>query len=226
MAAISPAVRNHPVRNYFALVFLVSWGGILALGGGVAAIPGPEAPTNPLFPLVYAAMLAGPVAGALVMTALVAGRSGFRDIGAHFWSQPRDGVSLAVATLTAPLAIGVALTGLSVVSAEYRPAAWDGSGPGLTFGLVVGLGAGVLEELGWTGFATPRMRAKWSILRTGLTLGCLWALWHLLAVLWGIGSLNGSVPLGVFVPDDAAVGVVLWICVGVLMKSGRQNKRE
>ncbi|HEX5070277.1 MAG TPA: CPBP family glutamic-type intramembrane protease [Vicinamibacterales bacterium] len=194
--------RDHSLRNYFALVFLVSWGGILAVGGGLAAIPGPAAPTNPIFPLVYAAMLAGPVAAALVMTGIIEGSAGFRAIARRLLWRPIDAGFLAVAILTAPVAIAVSLVVLSLVSDGYRPGLQTGAGPGVVFGLLVGAGAGVLEELGWTGFATPRLRARWGILRTGLTLGCIWALWHVLAVLWGIGALNGSVPLGLFVAID------------------------
>jgi len=202
MATVGTARRDHSVRNYFALAFLVSWGGILALGGGLAAIPGPAAPTNPLFPFVYGAMLAGPVAAVLLLTGVIDGRAGFRGLASHLSIRRIDTVSVMVAIFTAPLAIGVVVLALSFVSAQYRPALLTGRGPGIAFGLLVGIGAGFFEELGWTGFAIPRLLARQSVLRTGLIVGGLWALWHVLAVLWGIGPLNGSVPLWIFVPID------------------------
>jgi uncharacterized protein len=39
------------------------------------------------------------------------------------------------------------------------------------------LGA-VGEELGWTAFATERLRERYSVLAIGLVLGTAWALWH------------------------------------------------
>ena len=39
-------------------------------------------------------------------------------------------------------------------------------------GIAVGLGAGIFEELGWTGFAIPRMKLRYGVLSTGLSWGC------------------------------------------------------
>jgi len=44
----------------------------------------------------------------------------------------------------------------------------------------IGLVAGSFEELGWTGFATPRLLSRHRLFMAGLSLGLLWALWHLL----------------------------------------------
>ena len=54
----------------------------------------------------------------------------------------------------------------------------------LLFGIAVGLGAGFFEELGWTGFAVPRLRRRYGVLTTGLIVGVLWGAWHFLVVVW------------------------------------------
>jgi membrane protease YdiL (CAAX protease family) len=46
---------------------------------------------------------------------------------------------------------------------------------------VAGLLAGCFEEIGWTGFATPRLLNKHDPLKAGFILGLLWAIWHMLA---------------------------------------------
>ena len=57
--------------------------------------------------------------------------------------------------------------------------------------LVVGLGAGLLEDLGWTGFALPRLQQHYGWLKAGLVLGLIWGLWHLLADYWGNANAWG-----------------------------------
>jgi hypothetical protein len=44
----------------------------------------------------------------------------------------------------------------------------------------IGLVAGSFEEVGWTGFATPRLLARQQLFIAGLSLGLGWALWHAL----------------------------------------------
>jgi membrane protease YdiL (CAAX protease family) len=39
--------------------------------------------------------------------------------------------------------------------------------------------AGLGEELGWTGFMTPRLQARYSALVTSLIRGVLWGFWHI-----------------------------------------------
>ena len=38
--------------------------------------------------------------------------------------------------------------------------------------------AAVGEEVGWTGYAVDPMQDRWSALKTGLILGLVWAIWH------------------------------------------------
>jgi uncharacterized protein len=64
------------------------------------------------------------------------------------------------------------------------------------------LAAGFFEELGWTGFAIPRLRRQHSSLATGLIVGVIWSAWHVLAVAWGIGDRAGSIPIATFMLVD------------------------
>jgi len=67
-------------------------------------------------------------------------------------------------------------------------------------GIAVRLGAGFFEELGWTGFAIPRMRLRYGILSTGLIVGVLWGAWHFLMNFWASGATSGELSLAIFVP--------------------------
>lgn len=65
---------------------------------------------------------------------------------------------------------------LSLTSTEFLPGVFttDDKASLLLFGIVAGLAVGIFEELGWTGFAIPRLRLRYSVFGTGLTVGVLW----------------------------------------------------
>jgi uncharacterized protein len=46
-------------------------------------------------------------------------------------------------------------------------------------GILYGLPAGFLEEIGWTGFAFLKLRLKNSFVKSSLLLGIIWGFWHL-----------------------------------------------
>jgi membrane protease YdiL (CAAX protease family) len=65
-------------------------------------------------------------------------------------------------------------------------------------GIIAGVMTGVFEELGWTGFAVPRLRLRHGVVATGLIVGLLWGAWHF--PLFSGGDLSGAVPRAVFLP--------------------------
>ena len=87
----------------------------------------------------------------------------------------------AVALLTAPLVTILTLLALSLTSPAFVPAIITAEDKAslLLSGIAVGLIVPVFEELGWTGFATPRLRLRHGVLGTGLIMGLLWGAWHL-----------------------------------------------
>jgi membrane protease YdiL (CAAX protease family) len=59
-------------------------------------------------------------------------------------------------------------------------------------GILLGLMAGFFEEIGWTGFALPKMLLKHSALTVGILLGVLHSLWHLAADYLGASAARGA----------------------------------
>ena len=199
MTATKTFVIRHPVVTYFVLTFLISWGGILVvLGPG--AFTGGTAPTEGLLPLVYLAMFAGPSIAGILMTGLVDGRAGFRDLHSRLlrWRLPVRWY--VVALLTAPLVVTAVLLPLSLSSAGFLPGVFasDDMGSLLVIGLAAGLMTGFCEELGWTGFVIPRLRMRYGILTTGLIVGLLWGAWHF--PLFSGGDLSRTLTLALFLP--------------------------
>jgi len=202
-------LRRHPSASYFLLTFALSWGGVLAVIGS-GEIPATPARAEELFPFVYLAMLVGPAAAGILMTAVVSGLEGLRDYRERLFRWRVEPVWYAVALLTAPAVLLATLGILSLTSSRFLPAILGGStaamGPAaassigsfLLVGVGIGIGAGLFEELGWTGFAVPRMRMEHSVLRTGVVVGLLWGAWHFLAIWWGSADAFGSVSVPVF----------------------------
>ena len=79
----------------------------------------------------------------------------------------------ADALLTAPLVFTVVHLALSRVSPVFSPSIVTTSDRGslLLFGIAGALIVGVFEELGWTGFAIPRLRSRYRPLPLGSSWG-------------------------------------------------------
>ncbi len=202
MTSIKSFIMRHPVLTYFAITFVISWGGVLILGTpyGMPATPDQSAK---VWPIVFMPYFLGPVIASLLMTWLVSGRVGFRALGARLVKWRVGTRWFAVALLTAPFLVGLLALLLSLVSREFLPVvltAEDKVGVvvrGIMIGLIFG---GFLEELGWTGFAVPRLRQVYSIFAAGLIVGLLHGLWHLLPTYWATGDASGALSLTDFIP--------------------------
>ena len=195
MSTVKAFITGHPVRTYFALAFAVSWTGVLfAVGPG--GIPTTVEHLMTIGPAMYVAMLAGPSVAGLLMISLVSGRAGLREVLARLLNWRVGWRWYAVVLLTAPFLVMTVSLALSVLSAEFLPAIFmtNDKAPLLLSGLAAGLIIGIFEELGWTGFAIPRMRRRYGVLSTGLLVGVLWGAWHFI-MFWEPGSFSGALPL-------------------------------
>jgi membrane protease YdiL (CAAX protease family) len=201
MTTIKTFIKRHPVLTYYALVFVISWGGILILVGP-GGIPGTEEQVEMLMLSVLLAMFAGPSVAGILMTVLVSGRAGLRELLSRLLRWQVGARWYAVVLLFAPLLVTAVLFSLSLLSPEYLPGIVNTSDKAalILFGISWGLiGGGFLEELGWTGFAVPRLRLRYSALTTALIVGLLWGAWHFLIAFWASGSLAGEHSLAIFV---------------------------
>jgi membrane protease YdiL (CAAX protease family) len=188
MKPLPSAIARHALAIYFALAFAISWGGVLLVIGGPGAVPGTKAETDRLFPLAYVAMLAGPSLAGILMTWMTRWRVGLP--------------TCALALVAAPVVTTVVLLTLSLGSRDFLPAIFSVPDPWplLGFGLVVALGAGTFEEIGWTGFATPALRARHGVIGGGLFLGMMWGAWHILVNLWASGADDGRISTTFMLP--------------------------
>lgn len=191
---MSAFIKRHPVLTYYALVFTISWGGVLTVIGpsrflGTEPISGAQ-----FMYVIYLAPLVGPGVAGILSAGVVYGRAGLHDFRCRLFRW-RVGVRwYAIAFLTAPL-----LTTATLVALSLTPAIVTASDKVslLVSGIAVGLLVPFFEELGWTGFAVPELRKRYGILTTGLIVGLLWGAWHF-PLFSGSASSSGALPPALF----------------------------
>jgi membrane protease YdiL (CAAX protease family) len=202
MTTIKVLIKSHPILSYFALTFVISWGGVLVLGAPYG-MPATSDQANKFWPIVFLPFFLGPLLASLLLTGIVNGRDGFRELLSRLSKWRVNFRWYAVAFLTAPLLVTTILLVLSLTSSIFLPqilTSADKVGLLLT-GLLVGLiEGGLMEELGWTGFAVPHLRLRYSVVTTGVIVGFLWGLWHILPTFWSSGNSSGTLDLPLFLP--------------------------
>ena len=215
MRAIKAFLKSHSLLSYFALTFAITWGLFVFAVGGPGGIPATKEEFTTLPLLAILAVLVGPSVSGIVMTGLVYGREGFRDLLTRMRRWRLGARWYAVALLTAPLVSTAVLIPLSLISPVFLPGifASEAKVSFVLMGIVVGLIVGIFEELGWTGFAVPTLlKLRYGVLSTGLIVGVLWGAWHLLFNdIWASVATSGGLSPALF-----AVGVGLVLLVGQL----------
>jgi uncharacterized protein len=200
MISIKRSIVRHPVLTYYVLTFAISWSGLLLAVGGPGGIPGTPDQVERLLPFAILALLGGPSIAGLLLTGPVDGRAGYRDLLSRLLRWRVSARWYAVALLTAPLLMTAIPLALSLLFPAFLPGIVTTGDKAslLLMGIAAGLAAGVFEELGWTGFAIPRLRLRYGILATGLIVGFLWGAWHLIVNLWSSGTPSGELSLALF----------------------------
>ena len=194
MSTIEAAIKRHAVPIYLALVCVISGGGLLLIVGP-GGFPLNAEKFASFGPLMYVPILAGPCVTGILLTGIVDGRPGLRDLLARLCRWHVGWTWYAVALLPALVMTAMALL-LPLLTSEFRPAILDAND---TSGILLGalgpaLLVGSLEEIGWTGFAAPHLRSRHSILVTGLMIGVVWGAWHF-PLFWQADSFSGALPL-------------------------------
>lgn len=202
-AGIAAWIRRRQAAAFFLTTLSLSWGwwavaAVLAGGGGISRgllIPGGFGP---------------PIAAVLVMRASGYNVRSWLARGLRWHVAPwwyliaiglpivlvLGGVGLALAVAGGPITPAVVLDRLPLFA--------------LSLALAAVLGGGQ-EEFGWRGFALPRLQEAYGALTASLTVGIVWAVWHVPLFLLGAPrNQTGNVLLyGVLV---VALSVLLTWC--------------
>jgi uncharacterized protein len=207
-------MRQHPLLFYFLIVFGLTWAYEL-LVFGVLHIP---FSSSLLWPLLLT--LVGPTLAAFLMTAVTQGRTGILQLLRRYvrW---HVGIPWYLVVL-----LGV--PALLLITYLIQPGAFSAFRlPELSFWLTyliaylltLVFGGPLGEEVGWRGFALPRLQQRSGPLVGTLLLGVLWGLWHLPLFLFvpgyngaGTGFVGILIPFVAFVITVIAFAVVFtWV---------------
>jgi membrane protease YdiL (CAAX protease family) len=161
--------RDTGLRAYFAITFTISW-----LAALCVALPwllrGLTLP-NLAGILMFPAMLLGPSITGLALTRVAGGSAELRELGSRL-GRWRLGHWYAALLIPPFLICAVLLCLQWLVSPAFAPNLF-------LAGVLFGVPAGYLEEIGWMGFAFERLRARRTALGAAVVLGIMWAIWHL-----------------------------------------------
>ena len=179
---MSAIARRHPLMLFFVLAFALSW--------VVWAPAGLLLPHGASEPLTLAAVLhllgsLGPMLSAFAVTALVGGSAGVREllgrvfrwrVGFGWWVVAIAGTSILflVATLISSLLFG----GWPDLGQFGRSEEFSFLGL-LPYWVANIVFFGFGEEVGWRGFALPRLQTGRSALLAAIILSLFWAGWHI-----------------------------------------------
>jgi uncharacterized protein len=165
--------------TYFGLAYLISWIIWLPLYGHIFGLN-----NLPALPYQHAIGALGPLIAALITTFIFLEKDGIKKLLATFL-QIKPLIYLAVALLSPFLLVFIAslisyfinktpINFSALVTAKEFP-----QSNFITFFIYNLLFFGFGEEVGWRGFALPRLQNKMNAFFASIVLTLFWALWHL-----------------------------------------------
>jgi membrane protease YdiL (CAAX protease family) len=163
------AVR-HPVTSYFLLAFAVSWAGALAVAA--SHLLRHESLSSSSGIQMFPIMLLGSCVSGVVLTFLVDGKRGLAGLWSRMSFTGFRPQWYAAVLIPPTLVLAVLLFLKTCISPAYSPNYFF-------LGFFFGVPAGFVEEIGWIGYAFPKMLSAAKPLLAAIVLGLLWSAWHL-----------------------------------------------
>jgi CAAX protease family protein len=184
-SSLKRLIIRHPLLAYFVIAFAGSWAFLLPFAlsrgvNGLGLLPY-RLPDGTFYIGGILFTFAGPALASLVVTAITTGRAGIGQL-LRRCVQWRVGIQWYLIALFGLLL--VYLLGYSIFLGVNLPLALSAQSlllltVFLPQGVFIILTASFAEELGWRGFALPRLQQRYGPVLGTLILGTLHGLWHL-----------------------------------------------
>jgi membrane protease YdiL (CAAX protease family) len=200
MTEPAPASR---VARFYLLTFLITWG--TQLPAALAKLGVIAGPMERYMPLIGFGLL-GPMVAAMIVSRGEPG--GVRGLFAQF-KQWRAGAGWYVSALVLPAALlTIGLLGYRVLTgADVGRWFWFPTAPERIAALLI---IPFTEEIGWRGYALPRLQARFGALNASVVIGVLWGIWHYpMFVIQGVPVTLMPISLVYFVAGSI---VITWLC--------------
>jgi len=169
-------MRKHPIAWFYILAFGISWLGMISMVLGSRNIAPFDSPYFQFLSIFYAV---GPALAAAIVAQMTHGKTGVGNLlkGLIRW---RVGLVWYIIAVLSPVVLftvtQVATQLLSLPVTIVMPPV--NLSPYFIFGSIVSFLANTCEEIGWRGFALPRLQNRYNALLATLIVGILWGLWH------------------------------------------------
>jgi membrane protease YdiL (CAAX protease family) len=176
-AGLKGFVEKRPLTSFFVMAYLFSWVTVIPYILSQRGI----LPDTKVFAVFFAAK---PFTGPALATYIICRILGGNDAWVHLKNRVRQTKADLRWYLLILLGIPAAMSlGLLIVN-EGMPSfhgitSFFFVGYLIQFVIIFFFGGPLGEEVGWRGFALPRMQARIGALKASILLGALWVLWHL-----------------------------------------------
>lgn len=153
----------------------------------------------------------GPALGAIAAAAYVSGRMGVRALLAQTGRWRVGGKWFGVALIGPALVMVASFLLWRVLGGPTLSSPPTSTWASIPVLLVVMLIPALFEEVGWRGYALPRLQSRYGWLLSSLILGVIWAVWH--APIWFIPEAGfSSLPFPIFLLFTTALSLLMtWL---------------
>ncbi|WP_336769828.1 type II CAAX endopeptidase family protein [Bacillus bombysepticus] len=170
-------LKSHPLTSFFVMAYLFSW---VVLIPFILSQWGILPKTKSFDIFFFANTFVGPMLAAYIMIQTLEGKGAWRKLLKSIFSI-KIGFKWYLFTLIAlPASMFLGMVILNggmptfrVLNTEFYVTYL------ISFVVIFFLGGPFPEEIGWRGFALPRLQSKFGPLKASLLLAVLWAFWHL-----------------------------------------------
>ncbi len=191
-------IKTHELWSFFILTFLITFAGWVPVFLG---LPGSD--------IANIIGLWGPALSAILITAIIRGKPGLKELLRRIlmWRAPaRWYLVIFFGWPAIPLLAALLYSQITHQPLTFEWNQWSQTLAWLAQAPLLGFWA--CEEIGWRGFALPRLLGRWNALASSVLLGVIWAAWHLPYYL----AVDMPTPFYMFVIFTVSVSILMtWV---------------